>query len=231
MECFFCQKKKPPLIKSSRSSGFREASRLRYDGLSEKLEEGADFILCHKNCVSSYCSKDHLQCLSRKRKTEELSVEEPKRLRGSSSTFNFREHCLFCGETCSLETPQKHPDRWKKAYLCRTGDEKGRKTTKGEIQKRAKERGDNWGTDVSFRVSSAVSDLHAADAIGTTETVIPGSTQTIHRSQLAHLPHRTIASECWLTRCYQTKHACGIAWNSMNAILNLEGKTNGDVAS
>lgn len=36
---------------------------------------------------------------------------------------------------------------------------------------------------MSFRVSSAVSDLHAADAIGTTETVIPGSTQTIKPSQ------------------------------------------------
>ena len=100
----------------------------------------------------------------KKRKTDELSEEEPKRLRGSTSSFNFREHCFFCGETCSPKPPKKHPDRWKKAYLCRNGDEKGRKTTKEEIQKHAKECRDYWGTDVSLRVSSAVSDLHAADA-------------------------------------------------------------------
>ena len=129
MECFFCGSKKPPLIKSTRITAFREASHQRDDGFSEKLEEGAEFILCHKNCISSYCFKDHLQRLLKKRKKDEASEEEPKRLR-SSTTFNFREHCLFCGEPCSLEPSKKHPDRWRKAYLCRTGGEKGRKPQK-----------------------------------------------------------------------------------------------------
>lgn len=130
MECFFCQKKKPPLIKSSRSSGFREASRLRYDGLSEKLEEGADFILCHKNCVSSYCSKDHLQCLSRKRKTEELSVEEPKRLRGSSSTFNFREHCFSVEKHAHWRPPKSTRIVGRKHTYAELGTRKGGKPLK-----------------------------------------------------------------------------------------------------
>lgn len=165
MECFLCQSKKPPLIKSARISSFREASRQRDDGLNEKLEDDAEYILCHRTCMGSYCSKDHLQRLLKKRKkTDGQSEEEPKRLRGRSSTFNFREHCLFCGDMCLLEPPKKHPGRWKKAYICRTGDEKGRKTTKDEILKRGKERGDKWGTEVCFRLSSAVSDLHAADA-------------------------------------------------------------------
>jgi len=63
--------------------------------------------------------------------------------------FDFWEHCLFCGEKCQVVRPQKNPNRWREAYLCRIAD----------MQKE-----ENWRNDVSFRTHSALSDLHAADA-------------------------------------------------------------------
>jgi hypothetical protein len=52
---------------------------------------------------------------------------------------------FFCGKDCTLEPDKKNPNRWKKAFLCRTADEKGHKISREEILKHCKERGDSLG--------------------------------------------------------------------------------------
>ena len=36
------------------------------------------------------------------------------------SQFNWKEHCLFCGEDCHVLKDPKNPSRWRKVYFCRT---------------------------------------------------------------------------------------------------------------
>ena len=169
MECLICGGNNAPLTQSSRVEGVREASRQREDGLSDKLDENATQFPCHKNCVLTYCSKEHIRRLLRKRRAAELpdTALDTKRLRGSvrgEVPFCFREHCFFCGERCDVDRDRKNPNRWRKAFICRTGTEYGTKTGKDQILRQCRERGDEWGKEVESRVNSALSDLHAADA-------------------------------------------------------------------
>ena len=162
MECLICGSKKPKLIQSTRVQSFQEASEQRGDGLSEKLPAGELHFTCHKNCISTYCSKHHIERCLRKRKMETSDAPSPKKLRGNC-TFNFLHDCFFCGQECTVSRPRKNPSRWREAYLCRTSDE-GKTTSKKAILRCAHERNDAWGREVAFRANLAVSDLHAADA-------------------------------------------------------------------
>ena len=163
MECLICGGKKPKLILSNQIQSFRDASEQRGDGLSEKLPEGELHFTCHRSCISTYCSKHHIERCLRKRKVETCDAPpSPKKLRGKCA-FNFLQDCLFCGTGCTMSRPLKNPSRWKEAYLCRTTDD-GKTTSKEAILQRAHERNDAWGREVAFRANLAVSDLHAADA-------------------------------------------------------------------
>lgn len=166
--CIICQTSGlKSLILSSRVESFRIASRLRGDGVSDLLETDAESFRCHKNCISTYCSKDHIQrFLKRKNSGEKASDQSnaPKRLRGRAREFNFLKQCLFCGEECELERSRKNPSRWRKAYLCRTAYSNDKTAWKDNILEHAIKRGDTWGSDVAFRTNSALSDLHAAEA-------------------------------------------------------------------
>lgn len=167
MECLICGSNTPKLLNSSRIESFCEASQKRNDGLSEKLDDNATSFMCHSNCISTYTSKQHIYRHLRKRTREDASLAVPststKRLR-SSCDFNFLKQCIFCGAECKLERPRKNPNRWRKAYLCRTVDTKGKCSLKEVIIRHARKRGDDCGKDVTFRVNSALCDLHAADA-------------------------------------------------------------------
>jgi len=106
---------------------------------------------------------------SNKRKEESEKSDScgcsSKSLRSSTEgIFNFREHCLFCGEECQIRRSRKNPNRWREAYLCRTADREGQISFKESILRQTKKRNDYWGNDVEFRTNCAVSDLHAADA-------------------------------------------------------------------
>jgi len=91
------------------------------------------------------------------------SGSSSKRLRSSTEgMFNFREHCLFCGEECQFIPPQKNPNRWKEVYLVEQLTEKDRFHLKNLLlDMYIERRSDNWGNDVTFRAHSALSDLHA----------------------------------------------------------------------
>lgn len=92
-------------------------------------------------------------------------IPSKKTRQSTSASFNFQQHCIFCGELCNLKRDSKHPDRWRDAYLCREIEEKGRKTSfKAAIIQACNVRSDNWAADVRLRVEGAISDFHAADA-------------------------------------------------------------------
>ena len=58
--------------------------------------------------------------------------------------FNFREHCLFYEEKCQVIRPQKIPNRWREAYLCRTAEREGQISFKESVIRHAERRRDNW---------------------------------------------------------------------------------------
>jgi len=123
--CIFCKengnKKELSVAGTDRIQTIIESSKWRSDALHEDLAsrllaEKHLEVLCHRDCVSTYTSKSHmkrhLNKLSALKGSEETSAE--KRLwRSGSTTFNFRQHCLFCSEEC-FDIDSKHPDRWRR---------------------------------------------------------------------------------------------------------------------
>ena len=63
-------------------------------------------IGCHRNCVSTYTSKERL---NRHRKQESSAAESDpsqppiKQRRSTVQGFSFKEQCIFCGESCAIE--------------------------------------------------------------------------------------------------------------------------------
>ncbi|CAH1795665.1 unnamed protein product, partial [Owenia fusiformis] len=123
-------------------------------------------IKSHKSCVSTYTSKFHIEReLKRTKPTKALDTSPvlTKRVRRSDiPTFNFLEHCIFCGEICKPLDPH-NPKRWKKVIECKTADRGDKGSFKHNILQKCEERGDEWSKKVEVRLQGAVSDLHAAD--------------------------------------------------------------------
>lgn len=172
-ECFFepCGKSTKPLITvgSDRIRSIINASQVREDGLAVNLERRLDSdsgitIMCHKDCVSSYTSKHHLERLNKNTLNPCDESPSSKRRRSELTLFNFKEHCLFCGEICRMEIDPKHPGRCKRAVLCQTADRGNEKSFKQSIIDACNARQDDTALQVQMRILSAVSDLHAADA-------------------------------------------------------------------
>ena len=84
--------------------------------------------------------------------------------------FKFREHCIYCGQTCAIDKACKNPDRWVPAYLVtevdtKEVDEMGKHiTSKDIILKQCKVRAGDWAEVVMMRVIGAHSDLYTSDA-------------------------------------------------------------------
>ena len=164
-KCFFdCSNKSTDLLTCgvARVETVRKCSRRRGDGLEDKLI-GVFTIMCHKSCVCTYTSEHHIQRFLSKQKRKDEETDEglaPKKARRSGSTdFNFKEHCLFCGEKClSRETSLRHPDRWRKVVPCRTAGD-----FKKNILQTCELRNDSQAEQVRIRINGALSDLHAAD--------------------------------------------------------------------
>ncbi len=125
-------------------------------------------LKCHRKCVSTYTSKTHLKRHLKRTSNDDvgLQVVPPKRGKRSETTsFAFKQHCVFCGEDCSLIKDQKNPGRWRVAYLCKTADKAfGDHGFKQTILKKCQVRQDKLANDVRGRVEGEISDLHAADA-------------------------------------------------------------------
>ena len=141
------------------------ASKLYWDTLHVELEtkvaENDNFkTYYHRNCVSRYTSKTNLAKL----KNNE-SASPVKRLRRSTSVFDFKRHCLYCGNACELNKDPKNPQRWRPAFLCRsTLTEHGDRPYKEYLLDKCHSRNDHWANEVQTRIKAAVSDLHVVDA-------------------------------------------------------------------
>ena len=82
----------------------------------------------------------------------------PLRAQVRTSTFVWKEHCLFCAKKCTLDP--RHPDRGRKLYKCHTSNRKHRKTFKETILDQCDQRRDEVRTRLSDR--RCLYDLHSA---------------------------------------------------------------------
>ena len=127
--CFFdCTNESPNLINCGvgRIETVRNCSISRGDGLINTLA-GVDSIRCHKSCVSTYTSEHHFKIILSTQNDCNLGNDQvipSKTRRSGTSDFNFKEHCLFCGERCvTLDSYSRHYDRWRKVIQCQTADD------------------------------------------------------------------------------------------------------------
>ena len=66
----------------------------------------------HRNCVSTYTSKDHIKTtLSKERQCSSSETTVKRRRRSETQEFDWKRRCLFCGEMCPVKPDPKHPDR------------------------------------------------------------------------------------------------------------------------
>ena len=164
--CLNCGGNNKPLITAGPEilCSIVEASKCRGDGLHLYLEPmvhdcGSSTLLLHRNCVSTYTSKTHIKrFLSRQNRTPDEPV-----VKRTCSLFNFKEHCLICGEKCCPKPDPKHPNIWRCVIQCRAADRGPNQSIfKDVIISACDLRNDDWGQQVRLRVDGAVSDLHAA---------------------------------------------------------------------
>lgn len=173
-DCFFqCNLQTPTSsVGPERIKTILECSKRREDGLHDVLQtklesETNATINCHRACVSTYTSSWHINVhLKRKSKTSHKdpspSVPPAKRCRRSEADFDFKLHCIFCGEQCSTSPSRKNPKRWRAAFLCKP-PENG-KYFKESVLDCCNKRNDEWANQVRLRVAGAMSDLYAVSA-------------------------------------------------------------------
>ena len=125
-------------------------------------------ITCHRSCASTYTYKHKIAKFFKKRTRSSSEPPQPlKRVKrsASNSDFNFKTHCIFCGDECAEERDPKNPGRWRPVSRCRTIDTGSNdRTFKDTVLQVCRERNDQWAKDVELRELGAMSDLHAADA-------------------------------------------------------------------
>lgn len=109
-------------------------------------------VLVHKNCRRDFTNKRRSVRLS---STDGNEVPQPKRLRSSISSFNWKENCIFCGEFAKFDS--RHPER-----------NKVHKVTTLPMHENLLEcchkRGDKWSSEVENCLHGCI-DLVAAEAI------------------------------------------------------------------
>ena len=134
--------------------------------LESKLFTNPNLLIdCHKSCVSTYTSDFHIQ-KAIKRCGDSIGTDnEPpiRRLRSQVSSFDFKKHCLVCGEVC-LEKDPKNPSRWRPVSQCSSYKKIGQIEFKEMILDKCDKRGDDLSDNVRRRVLGVPSDLIAANA-------------------------------------------------------------------
>ncbi len=164
---FHCQDKREEIkpISPDRINSIIVASKTRLDDIHVTISELAEnqFLSCHRSCVSSYTSKHHIGRVLKREGRTERSCSEPPISRKKVSHFEFKKHCLLCGEECK-KLDKKNPSRWREVIQCMTTDRPGLKTFKQLISDRCSQRNDKQSAEVRARVLGAIGDLPAADA-------------------------------------------------------------------
>ena len=100
----------------------KTCSRYREDSFYETIKENVEGRFYHSGCYANYTSKDHINRNLKKSGKRALTGDtnpNRKRTRPSLPSFDFKLHCLFCGEFCQILLGPKNPSpsRWKKAFF------------------------------------------------------------------------------------------------------------------
>lgn len=108
--------------------------------------DGKKNIKVHTLCRKAYIRKDTIK--AKKRKMEEVTAPgtsfSPVKKRLRTSTFNFKEKCIFCDESCDPEADKKLPKtRRRKIFEVRTLE------FRDTLLEKAQERNDEWGENSS----------------------------------------------------------------------------------
>ena len=153
---FNCENKTENLSNAThlRIQSIMAASKQRKDHIHKILAENFAEVVFHKSCISTYTSKHHISRILGKHINTARSKSEPPppTRRSQSTTFSFKEHCLFFGDIC-LSCDPKHPNRWREVCQCKTADPApGRKSTKVQILEKCNERGDSLADQVRIKL-------------------------------------------------------------------------------
>lgn len=98
---------KPSVFVSQGMSKLRESSVLRNDGLLLQYE-AVETIGVHLDCRKKYISSYYInKCSSKKDSSAEASTAGVISRRSSLAAFDFKIHCLFCGEIANILTEKK----------------------------------------------------------------------------------------------------------------------------
>ena len=98
--------------------------------LQEQLDDNENLrVSYHRQCITWYL----IQAPASSETGERCSPVKRKR-RSGIPVFKFREHCIYCGETCVVERDSKNPNRWVPAHLVtevdtKEQDERGKRVT------------------------------------------------------------------------------------------------------
>ena len=101
--CFLCDEVLVPDESVTVTRGIdtiRKSSEQRGDGIAKRLHSLSSInvhIICRKNYTRQSSILAVLQPSPKKQKT----------LRSSMIQFNFKQHCLFCGDDCDMTTETK----------------------------------------------------------------------------------------------------------------------------
>ena len=165
MECIFCKeigKQNIKQLSEERLSPVKSVNECRQFLWYHRTVET---IPSYRNCISTYTSKTYIYRYLKKRwqdgKNEILDFKKSRQ--STETAFDFRTYCLFCGKRCQEKDP-KHPDRWQKYYIVWSVYMAIWIPFKDFILNTCSLRNDELYHDVRFSLSSAISDLHAADA-------------------------------------------------------------------
>ena len=110
----------------------------------------------HQSCFTNY--RKLTDARRRKSTASRRSQSEPplRRRRSELPEFDFKVHCIFCGEVCE-EKDLKNPQRWKEYIVYQTWKQQdGKDYSKTTILKVCDVRQDETADDVRVRLAGAV---------------------------------------------------------------------------
>ena len=135
--------------------------RLRGDSyhidLKVKIQENPEFtLLCHKTCVSTYNSRDHINRSLKRQGACQRSESAPAvRRRRFDLAFDFQKRCFVCGEICLPRDP-KNLNRWRTVQQCQTVSHPKHSTLEEYILDVYNKRNDMLAHDVRNRLQIAL---------------------------------------------------------------------------
>ena len=114
MNCVICRKafddnRSPTVVTRGVKTLLEFSQKHGHTDLYDYLTSEPPTILVHSDCRLSYTSKKRLDqdCRNVYGDSLDESQSTSKRLRSSVSTFNFKDHCFFCGEPLIAVTLKK----------------------------------------------------------------------------------------------------------------------------